>query len=203
MARMSHVCAALAAAAAILATCALAEKKEGDELVLGLFTPQCFEAFVTHHDFANVACIKAVVSKGLSYAIITGSLILKLPQILKILGAKDVTGLTPSAFYMEAVLYLSSTIYNLLRGYPLSTWGENLVILAQNVLLVLLLWAFYTPKIPVATRFGLVLVFSAMAAGMLAIPDEYQWLLASAGIPVSIVARIPQVRRKSWCVVVL
>ncbi|KAG6599658.1 Mannose-P-dolichol utilization defect 1 protein [Phytophthora cinnamomi] len=193
MARMTHVCAALALAAAMLAGPSMAEKKADDELVLGLFTPTCFEAFATHHDFANVECIKAVVSKALSYAIITGSLILKLPQILKILGAKDVTGLTPSAFYMEVVLYLSSTIYNLLRGYPLSTWGENLVILAQNVVLVLLLWAFYTPKIAVSTRLGLVLVFAAMAAGMLSVPDEYQWLLASAGIPVSIVARTPQI----------
>ncbi|CAH0481191.1 unnamed protein product [Peronospora belbahrii] len=168
-------------------------KEKDDELILGLLTPQCFEAFVTHHDFTNVECIKAVVSKALSYGIIMGSLILKLPQILKIMAAKDVTGLTPSAFYMEVVLYLSSTIYNLLRGYPLTTWGENLVILAQNILLVLLLWAYYTPKIPVSSRFGLVLVFAAMGMGMLSIPEELQWLLASAGIPVSIVARIPQI----------
>ncbi|GMF16646.1 unnamed protein product [Phytophthora fragariaefolia] len=190
---MGKVCALLALASAMVAASSAAQTKEEGELVLGLFTPKCFEAFATHHDFANVECLKAVVSKALSYAIITGSLILKLPQILKILGARDVTGLTPSAFYMEVVLYLSSTIYNVLRGYPLSTWGENLVILAQNVLLVLLLWAFYTPKISLSTRLGLVLVFGALAAGMLSIPDEYQWLLASAGIPVSIVARIPQI----------
>ncbi|EEY65195.1 uncharacterized protein PITG_22638, partial [Phytophthora infestans T30-4] len=135
MAKMPQVCAALALATAMLASSTMAEKKADDELVLGLFTPRCFEAFVTHHDFGHVECIKAVISKGLSYAIITGSLILKLPQILKILSAKDVTGLTPSAFYMEVVLYLSSTIYNVLRGYPLSTWGENVVILAQNIIL--------------------------------------------------------------------
>ncbi|EEY55637.1 mannose-P-dolichol utilization defect 1 protein [Phytophthora infestans T30-4] len=193
MAKMPQVCAALALATAMLASSTMAEKKADDELVLGLFTPRCFEAFVTHHDFGHVECIKAVISKGLSYAIITGSLILKLPQILKILSAKDVTGLTPSAFYMEVVLYLSSTIYNVLRGYPLSTWGENVVILAQNIILVLLLWSFYTPKIAVSPRFGLVLAFAAIAAGMFSIPDEYQWLLASAGIPVSIVARIPQI----------
>ncbi|RLN54175.1 hypothetical protein BBJ29_008244 [Phytophthora kernoviae] len=193
MTTKAGVCAALALATAMLWTPATAQSDTKDELVFGLFTPSCFDAFVKDHDFANVECIKAVVSKALSYAIITGSLILKLPQILKILGARDVTGLTPSAFYMEVVLYLSSTIYNVLRGYPLSTWGENLVILAQNVLLVLLLWVFYTPKISVSTRLGLAVVFVAMAVGMFAIPPEYQWLLASAGIPVSIVARIPQI----------
>lgn len=179
----------------MLTICALVETKEDDELILGLLTPKCFNAFFAQRDFTNVECIKAVVSKALSYGIIMGSLILKLPQILKIIAAKDVTGLTSSAFYMEVVLYLSSTIYNLLRGYPLTTWGENLVILAQNIVLVLLLWAYYTPKITVSNRYGLVLVFTAMAMGMLSIPEKFQWLLASAGIPVSIVARIPQVRK--------
>ncbi|KAI9917120.1 hypothetical protein PsorP6_012715 [Peronosclerospora sorghi] len=188
-----HLCATVAWVLSLLAPSSLAAKKGDDELVPGLLSPACFEAFVMHHDFTNLACLKAVVSKALSYAIITGSLILKLPQILKIVAAKDVIGLTPSAFYMEVVLYLSSTVYNLLRGYPLSTWAENLVILAQNLVLVLLLWAYVAPKIALSTRVGLVLVFVAMTAGMLSIPPELQWLLASAGIPVSIVARIPQI----------
>ncbi|KAL8023836.1 putative mannose-P-dolichol utilization defect 1 protein [Plasmopara halstedii] len=193
MARAFQVCAVLSLTTGLLISCTTAMKEGKDKLVLGLFTPQCFEAFAIHHDFVNVSCIKAVISKALSYAIITGSFILKLPQIIKIMSAKDVTGLTPSAFYMEVVLYLSSTIYNLLRGYPLTTWGENLVILAQNILLVILLWTYYTPKIPVSTRLGLVVVFTVMALGMYTIPEDHQWLLASAGIPVSVVARIPQI----------
>jgi mannose-P-dolichol utilization defect protein 1 len=184
---------ALLALAGFAAMARAAPTDSSSELVFGVFTPACFDAFFTHHDFANVDCIKLVVSKALGYAIITGSLILKLPQILKILSAKDVTGLTPASFYMEVLLYVSSTVYNLLRGYPVSTWGENLVILVQNVILVLLLWTFYTPKIAYATRFGLVVVFAALTAGMLLTPSEYQWALASAGIPVSIIARIPQI----------
>ncbi|DAZ95991.1 TPA: hypothetical protein N0F65_009292 [Lagenidium giganteum] len=166
---------------------------EQKELIFGVFTPECFDAFVNKHDFVNVPCIKLVISKLLSYAIITGSLILKLPQILKIISAKDVTGLTPASFYMEVVLYLSSTVYNVLRGYPLSTWAENAVVLVQNVVLVLLLWTYYTPRIAISTRVTLFVTVSALTAGMLMVPPELQWLLASAGIPVSIFARIPQI----------
>ncbi|TMW69461.1 hypothetical protein Poli38472_001617 [Pythium oligandrum] len=163
------------------------------ELLFGVITPQCFDAFFTHHDFANTDCIKFVVSKLLGYAIITGSFVLKLPQILKIIGAKDVTGLTPTSFYMEVLLYVSGTVYNVLKGYPVSTWGENLVILVQNIILVLLLWAYSTPKIPISTRLALVVTFVAVTTGMLLTPPELQWVLVSAGIPVTIVARIPQV----------
>lgn len=183
------------AAVALLVALVSAKSSASDstELLFGVITPQCFDAFVTHHDFANVACIKFVISKLLGYLIITGAFILKLPQILKILSAKDVTGLTPASFYMEVLLYISTTVYNLLKGYPVSTWGENIVILVQNVVLVLLLWAFHVPKIPVSTRVALTIAFVAVFAGMMATPPEYQWLLASASIPVSIVARAPQV----------
>lgn len=192
-----YIAAAAVAALALCAGVALASsadaEKPSQELVFGVLTPQCFEAFFTHHDFANVACLKFVVSKTLGYLIIVGSLILKLPQILKILGAKDVTGLTPASFYMEVLLYASSTIYNVRRGYPVSTWGENVVILVQNVILVLLVWTFYTPKIGMGSRLGLTVFFGLLVAGMFLLPTEHLWMLASAGIPVTIVARIPQV----------
>jgi mannose-P-dolichol utilization defect protein 1 len=94
---------------------------------------------------------------------------------------------------MEVLLYLSGTIYNVLRGYPVSTWGENLVILVQNVILVFLLWAFATPKIAMTSRLLVMIAFGLLTAGMFAIPPEFQWTLASAGIPVSIIARIPQI----------
>lgn len=176
---------------------------EGSEenLLFGLITPTCFEAYVTRYEWNNIECFKAVVSKGLSYAIIGGSLILKLPQIIKIIQAKDCTGLRPTSFYLEVVLYLSSTIYNVLKGYPISTWGEMAIVLIQNIILVILIWMhYYIPHkhqeketIGWKTQVVLTLTFFLMAAGMMITPPEHQWLLASAGIPVSIVARIPQV----------
>lgn len=187
------VATALLVMAASAAATATANATTSD-LVFGVFTPACFDAFFTQHDFANVACLKLVVSKAIGYAIIAASLVLKLPQILKIVRARDVTGLMPASFYMEVLLYASSTVYNVLKGYPLSTWGENVIILAQNVVLVLLLWTYAMPVIAYRTRLALVAAFAVIMAGMLVTPPEHQWLLASAAIPVSIAARIPQVR---------
>jgi mannose-P-dolichol utilization defect 1 len=186
------VMAALAATVVSSETDAAASS-DSTELLFGVITPKCYDAFVQHHDFGNTECIKFVISKLLSYAIISGAFILKLPQILKIVAAKDVTGLTPSSFYMEVVLCASSSAYNLLRGYPLSTWGETLVILAQNIILVMLLWAYHVPKIGYSTRLGLTIVFGLASAAMMLTPPEHQWLLMSASIPVTIVARAPQV----------
>jgi hypothetical protein len=50
---------------------------EQELLLFGVITPECLDIFLNKHDFTNVPCIKFVISKAIGYAIITGSLILK------------------------------------------------------------------------------------------------------------------------------
>ena len=45
-------------------------------------------------------------------------------------------GLAPLTFYCDVLIFASSAAYSHLQGFPFSTYGEELVILAQNVLLV-------------------------------------------------------------------
>ncbi|ETV70355.1 hypothetical protein, variant 2 [Aphanomyces astaci] len=160
-------------------------------LLYGVFTPQCFDAYFTRFDFLQVECGKAVVSKLLGYLIIVGSFILKLPQILKIVAAGNVAGLNPSSFYLEVITFQASVVYNVLRGYPISSWGESAVILIQNVILVLLLW--YYSGAAKSTQLVGVVAFVALGAGMFYLPSEFDWVLPSAGIPLSVMARIPQI----------
>lgn len=90
----------------------------------------------------DMDCLKYAISKGLGYGIVIGSGIMKLPQILKIILNRDVTGLNAMSFYMECAAFLPSIVYNFLKGYPISTYGENVIILFQNFLLVCLFWIF-------------------------------------------------------------
>ncbi len=50
-------------------------------------------------------CIALLVSKMLGYAILLGSLIVKLPQIVKIMGAKSAKGISLSSVLLELVVY--------------------------------------------------------------------------------------------------
>nr|CCA24511.1 mannosePdolichol utilization defect 1 protein putati [Albugo laibachii Nc14] len=163
------------------------------DFMLTMLTPECYTTILLERNFLHIGCLKLLVSKLLGFAIIGGSLILKLPQIVKILAARDVTGLTPASFYLEVILYLSGTIYNILREYPISTWGENLVILVQNLILVLLIFTFHVPRISISMRSALSVLFGVLASGMYNLPSEYQWILPSAAIPITIFARAPQV----------
>ncbi|KAF1773004.1 Mannose-P-dolichol utilization defect 1 protein [Phytophthora cactorum] len=161
----------------------MAEKKADDELVLGLFTP----SFCHPPRLRQRRVHQGRDQQGLSYAIITGSLILKLPQILKILSAKDVTGLTPSAFYMEVHdLQRAARLPSLDVGRESGDFGAKyppgtaaLVVLHAQDPGVHAVW----PRARVCCHGSRHVVHSrrvSVATGV-------------RGIPVSIVARIPQI----------
>lgn len=111
-----------------------------EKMITYLIGDTCYRTFFINGSFTDIPCLKYSISKGLGYGIVVGSGIMKLPQIMKIVMNKDVTGLNAMSFYMECVAFLPSIIYNYLKGYPISTYGENVIILFQNLFLVLLYW---------------------------------------------------------------
>lgn len=84
------------------------------------------------------------LTKLISYAIIAGSAIVKIPQIVNVLKAKSARGLNLNAVYLETVATLLGTSYNILIGNPFRTYGETALILLQNIIIVLLVWNYST-----------------------------------------------------------
>jgi mannose-P-dolichol utilization defect protein 1 len=84
-----------------------------DDFVLFFFRRDCYELFFTKFDFTNAECLKITISKGLGYAIIAGSAILKVPQILKIVKAGSVEGISKSLFYLETLTLLHAATYSI------------------------------------------------------------------------------------------
>ena len=116
-----------------------------EKLITEVIGEKCYETFFIDGNFMDVPCLKYTISKGLGYGIVIGSGIMKLPQILKIMLSKDVTGLNAMSFYMECAAFLPSIVYNMIKGYPISTYGENVIILIQNYFLVILYWMYIIP----------------------------------------------------------
>jgi hypothetical protein len=81
-----------------------------------------------------------MVSKILGYGILVGSLFLQVPQLYKILKLRSVAGISRWSRYSEVPINTSSCIYHFLIGAPLSTWGENIIVLTQNVVIVMTCW---------------------------------------------------------------
>ena len=85
-----------------------------DSIISYVIGPKCYRTFFMEGDFMDVPCLKYSISKGLGYGIVVGSAIMKLPQILKIVMNRDVTGLNVMSFYMEYAVLRPSIVYNLL-----------------------------------------------------------------------------------------
>lgn len=86
----------------------------------------------------EVPCLKYLISKALGYAIVAGSIGVKLPQVFNIVKAGNVDGLSPTSILLEMASLVLSFAYYLGKGYPFSTWGENFFLTVQHSIITCL-----------------------------------------------------------------
>ena len=107
-----------------------------------VLTPQCYEEFFVNLNFANVPCLKAALSKGLGYGIIAGSLMVKVPQILKIWRANSGKGISLPGVLLDLSAITANVAYSFVLGYPFSAWGEGLFLVIQTAIIAVLVLYF-------------------------------------------------------------
>ncbi|XP_071656291.1 uncharacterized protein [Patagioenas fasciata] len=119
-------------------------------LVPVLLPDRCFEELLLHRRLLHVPCLKILVSKALGYAIVGGSVLVKLPQVLKVWGARSGAGLSACAVGLELLALGGSVAYGTARGFPFSAWGESLFLLFQTLTLLFLILHFrgHTARAP-------------------------------------------------------
>ncbi|XP_062239969.1 mannose-P-dolichol utilization defect 1b [Platichthys flesus] len=103
-------------------------------LLLTYFMPEsCYDEFFLSFNFLDVPCLKIVLSKGLGIGIILGSVLVKLPQILKLMGAKSAEGLSFQSVLLELLAITGTMAYSIANKFPFSAWGEALFLMLQTV----------------------------------------------------------------------
>jgi len=127
-------------------------------LWLGLADAACWETLAVRLEVLDRACLSAFVSRGLGLAIIAGACVVKLPQLHKIV----VGGHAPDAnsVYLETLSSVLAVVWFSATGVALSEYGENIVLAAANVLVVLAVWRL---RFPGAQHVALVLALAAAA----------------------------------------
>eukprot|EP00939_MAST-03C_sp_MAST-3C-sp1_P001172 g1172.t1 len=144
-------------------------------------------------DFQHPTCVKKIVSKVLSIAIIAGAGILKVPQIVGIVRSKSIEGLAAESFYLEAISLTASVMYSWKQGYPLTTYGESIIINAQVFVLILLVWVYAKPKVLASRRVSLMVGYGLAVALMHSLPPNMRPVLLFAGTVLNISSRMPQI----------
>lgn len=160
-------------------------------LLYGLFRPECYDTFFIQHNFFDFVCLKFLLSKVLSYGILFGAMIVKVPQIINIIRSKSTQGLSPIMYGLENISYMIAIVYNFRYDYPFSTFGESVFLLIQGFILVGL-FALYNKRLALIAL-GLP-VFLAMAYYLYVLCPLEQLAFFQAGtIALFASSRLPQI----------
>ncbi|XP_038242130.1 mannose-P-dolichol utilization defect 1 protein isoform X3 [Dermochelys coriacea] len=87
-------------------------------LVPHLLPERCYDELFLRFNLLHVPCLKILISKGLGIAIVAGSLMVKLPQVFKILGAKSAVGLSFHSILLELLALTGTMVYSMANGFP-------------------------------------------------------------------------------------
>lgn len=158
-----------------------------------IFKEECYDRFLAFD--LEPECVKFTVSKGLGYAIILGSTILKVPQILKIMASRSVDGIAAFSYYVEVIGYLGTIGNSRRQGLSFSVYGEGVFIEFQNFLIIMLIWNYNKSIFMLEKLFFCCLTFAyafLLFEGSLMTPEIWD-MIASSGIVLVLLQRIPQI----------
>lgn len=65
--------------------------------------------------------------QGLGFGIVAGSTLVKLPQVLAVVGARSADGLNPFSFELETLGLVIAATYGFMMRLPFSAFGEVVV----------------------------------------------------------------------------
>ncbi|KAJ7020009.1 hypothetical protein C8F04DRAFT_974903 [Mycena alexandri] len=168
------------------------------DLGVSIVGKECYTSLIENLDFGDVKCIKYSISKGLGIGIVVGGSIVKVPQVLLIVRAKSARGLSLPAYILETLSYAITLEYAYRNEFPFSTYGENLFLTIQNVLITLLI-ILHAPRgtdktaNAVIASLGMLVFFLATSI----IPLPLLALLQVTTLPLSLFSKIPQIRQNS------
>lgn len=157
-----------------------------------IFREDCYEKFVVKQDFSDKECLKFTISKAVGLAIVAGSGILKLPQIIKILANGSVEGISSVGYYIETDTFMQTAGMSMARGIPFSVYGETLIIMAQNFVIISLIWRF-NKAIGLAEKAGVFLFFASYGFCLFTnvfSPDHWN-LISGSNTALTIFSKLP------------
>jgi len=161
-------------------------------LSLQLLDEKCFETLVVDSNYFDVPCLKLFVSRGLGTAIVAGSILVKFPQIIKILSSGDAAGLSFLGVLLELLAVTANGAYSFSQGFPFTAYGEAVFMSFQtSIIAILILWygGNTLTTILFSAAYGAI-VFAITQPGL--VPDDVLWYGQAANIPMIVVGKLIQ-----------
>ncbi|EFP81424.2 hypothetical protein PGT21_032712 [Puccinia graminis f. sp. tritici] len=164
---------------------------------IALLGSECYTNLIYNVQLDEIYCLKYGISKFLSLAIVFGSGIVKVPQIIKILQSRSARGLSLAGFLLDSLGLVIIVCYNYRHDFPFSTYGESFLLLIQNTIIVTLI--ILSSRYPKAGLLSFLAISTpALLLGITLVPNSpvpasvLQGLL-TLSIPLALSSKIPQI----------
>lgn len=132
------------------------------------------------------------MSKGLGLGIIAGSVLVKVPQIIKILNNKSAAGISLFSVLMDLCAITAMISYSFVSGFPFSAWGDGTFLAVQTaVIAALVLFYGYNSLAKAFLFLGVYSVILYVLMGGLT-PLELLWSAQGFNLPIILIGKLSQ-----------
>lgn len=160
-------------------------------IISNLLSAHCYEEIILKQHFFNMGCNKLILSKLLGYGILVGSLLVKLPQIVKIKWNRSGQGVSVFAESIMLAAIFGSMAYGYTFEYPLSTYGDSYFLFIQTIAVILLVLYYKQQYIAAFTYLVLCSLMTIFMYRKL-IPTHFVDVLAGLTLVLSLISRLWQ-----------
>lgn len=84
----------------------------------------------------DTAILTFLLSKALGYGILVTGAVVKVPQIMALVRSKSAAGLATMSFELENICFIIHASYGYLYQLPINSYGEAVLMLLQNTVLL-------------------------------------------------------------------
>lgn len=139
----------------------------------------------------SVKCFNALLSKVLGFGIIAGSLLVKVPQVLKIYNNKSGDGISLTSVLLDLTAITFHMSYNFVKGYPFSAWGDNVFLALQTAAIAALI-LYYGGAIGKSILFSIsyAVAIYVLCSGLT--PLNVLLMVQSLTIPILLIGKLSQ-----------
>lgn len=141
--------------------------------------------------YVSVPCFKASLSKGLGIGIIAGSILVKVPQIVKILKNKSGDGISVLSVTLDLVAITIAVAYSYVSSFPFSSWGDGAFLAIQTVAIGILVLYYAKETTKACIYFICYVGLCVVLMGGLT-PLNVLWSLQAMNIPILLTGKLSQ-----------
>lgn len=179
-------------------------------ILLLVLSEKCYDTYFLQFDFLDgkkkktfhyyiifkptsfsVPCFKATLSKVLGIGIIAGSLLVKIPQILKIFNAKSGEGISVLSTTLDLCAITIATSYGFVNRFPFSSWGDGAFLAIQTAAIAYLILYYAQQKTKALIYIICYAILCYILMGGLT-PVKVLWYLQGGNIPLLLVGKLTQ-----------